>query len=410
LEECINQLRAFAAESNFMAFHAAHAGTFEQMAVGVKELLSRADYITQVERYYGLRQQSYTMILSPLTSGNYGPRVPAPGGQWQIYSINSAFGVKNGIPQFVTDEGLINLIWHEFSHSFVNPLTELHRARVEKTGKLYAPIEKYMRPLAYGSWETAVNEHLVRAVTARLHALHKSAEAGEDLVLHERGLGFAYIEALTRKLAEYEAQRSRYATLADFYPELLKAFEDLASRQLGPEFFNPPFTGPIDAVTLDRAAVVVILPTAERDAAEQAEMHRYIQTMKERFFKDARLLTDQEALAANLSDHSLLVYGTPEGNLFLKALIAQMPVRITTSEVRTGQIHQGTSLRFISAWPHPQNPRRGVTIYTAQRAQEVIGIHSVFHGGTDYVVAAGTTVLEGANYRSKRGRWSFPPK
>jgi hypothetical protein len=48
-----------------------------------------------------------------------------------------------------------------------------------------------------------------------------------------------------------------------------------------------------------------------------------------------------------------------------------------------------------------------VVIYTAQQAEDVIGIHSVFHGPTDYVIAKDTEVLKAANYKKQNGRWTF---
>jgi len=71
------------------------------------------------------------------------------------------------------------------------------------------------------------------------------------------------------------------------------------------------------------------------------------------------------------------------------------------------KVYQGTDLRFISAWPNPQNPKRGILIYTAQQAGDIVGINSVFHGPTDYVVARGTTVLKAYNYKKNKDNWSF---
>ena len=56
-----------------------------------------------------------------------------------------------------------------------------------------------------------------------------------------------------------------------------------------------------------------------------------------------------------------------------------------------------------------------VAVYTATTAAAVVGIHSVMAdavdatdalaGGTDYVVARGTSILEAGNYVGKAGRW-----
>jgi hypothetical protein len=70
-------------------------------------------------------------------------------------------------------------------------------------------------------------------------------------------------------------------------------------------------------------------------------------------------------------------------------------------------VYEGSDLRFISAWPHPQNPNLGMVIYTAQQAKDVVGINGVYHGPTDYLVAQGQTVVHSANYAKKKDLWTF---
>jgi hypothetical protein len=49
----------------------------------------------------------------------------------------------------------------------------------------------------------------------------------------------------------------------------------------------------------------------------------------------------------------------------------------------------------------------GVAIYTAQRAEDIVGINNVFHGPTDYVIARGTDRLEEDFYEKRDGEWSL---
>lgn len=42
--------------------------------------------------------------------------------------------------------------------------------------------------------------------------------------------GFRHLDALLERLAEFEANRDRYPTIADFYPRLLDVFREAAER------------------------------------------------------------------------------------------------------------------------------------------------------------------------------------
>ncbi|MFQ5983206.1 MAG: hypothetical protein ACE5KS_07520, partial [Woeseiaceae bacterium] len=73
---------------------------------------------------------------------------------------------------------------------------------------------------------------------------------------------------------------------------------------------------------------------------------------------------------------------------FVRSPYAHARIRsIDTGAARTAPgilaVYTGEDLRFITAWPNPQNPEKGVVMYAAQRAQDVVGINAVFHGPTD---------------------------
>ena len=167
------------------------------------------------------------------------------------------------------------------------------------------------------------------------------------------------------------------------------------------------FEGNINAVSADREAVVLIVPTNEADKAVQEQIREYVEAIGERFFKGASILTDEEALKRNLAPNALFVYGTPTGNRWLAKHWDKLPISIEPDKIVAQEIHEGANLRCITAWPNPQNPAMGVAIYTAQRAEDMVGINGVFHGPTDYVVARGTDRLEEDFYEKRDGEWSL---
>jgi hypothetical protein len=167
---------------------------------------------------------------------------------------------------------------------------------------------------------------------------------------------------------------------------------------------NALFRGPINATGSTSQSTVLIVPTNEADKATEQRIHDYVRGMQ-KFIqerspgRDVKVLTDAEALQADLSQSSVSVYGTPQGNLWLARYIAALPVIIEPNGITADRLYKGSNLRFISTWPHPQNPKMGVVIYTAQRADDVVGINGVMHG---------PTVVRSADYVTKEVRWTFP--
>jgi hypothetical protein len=407
LLDFIKALRDFARESQFELFWNSHKGTYEEIVAYVQKQIKGNEYIADIEEYYGMNQNSYTIILSPLfQSGGYGPRVERKTGLYDIYNITGTNSIENGFPRFGSSDHLKYIAWHEFSHSFVNPITSNYSKEINKYTKLYSPISNHMRSQAYPDWETCVNEHIVRAITIRLSYLKINQEAEDNALLNERKLGFFYVPALCEQLKHYESNRYKFKTFVDFYPELINVFEDLANKDLGKDFYFIPFEGTINAVGFDKNSVIIIIPTNEQDPEVQKNIHDFVNEYH-KFYPESPIITDVEAIKRELSEYSLIVFGTMEGNQWLKENSSIFPFKIEPDGIVADTVYEGADLRFISAWPNPQNPERGLLVYTAQQAKDIIRINSVFHGPTDYVVAKERSIIKAGNYNKKKKYWSF---
>lgn len=179
-----------------------------------------------------MHQHSYNILLGPLFhSGGFGPRVERENGQFDVYSINGPHARDGELLSFGSPEVYRYLIWHEFSHSFINPMVEQAETEIERYSDLYAPIERRMRKQAYDNWQTTVNEHLIRAITVRLTAREISPQAGQSALNTERQRGFVYVDALVDRLVEYEANRERYPTLESFFPRLVSVFAEVSNSE-----------------------------------------------------------------------------------------------------------------------------------------------------------------------------------
>lgn len=409
LEDFIDALWDFGQKSAFMEFFEAHQKDFDRMAASVRAKIKGLNFVSDIEDYYGMSSSSYNLILAPLFHpGGYGPRVRLPDGTHDVFYIGGPRGLEGNFPVWGGVEDFRYLVWHEFSHSFVNPTTHLFIDEVDRYAGLLDPIAGPMEEMAYGSWETCVNEHVVRAVTVRLAHLHQGEDVGEKSLMHERTRHFAYVEALCERLKIYEKKRDRYPCFIDFYPELIKVFKELSEADLGEEFYKIPFPGTMNGVYSDKEAeTVYIVPTAESDGEVQEKIREYARGTRDRFRAEARLLTDVEALKEDLAGKAVFAYGTIDGNLWLKKNFSFLKDHVKPDRIITDRTHVGSNLRFLTARPSPFDKCMGVAIYTAQRAEDVVGINGLYHGPTDYVVARGSEVLQAADYVKKNEAWTF---
>ena len=406
LEDFISELRDFATETDFMTFYRANRGSLQHMVQRVSEKTRKTDYVTVLEDYYGTEQHGYHVVLAPLFRGSYGPRLRRPDGTHNIYSIIEPTGLKDGVPLFSTGENLRYLVWHEFGHSFVNPLATEHITEIEKYSSLFKPLADRMKKQAYGTWKICVNEHIVRAVHVRLTRRKVGKAAAESMLQREKARGFAYVPALCERLEEYEANRDKYPTFKSFYPRLINVFKTLSEKDLGDDFYRPALPNINSALSNSEGGLIVV-PTNESSAEVQRRIHAYARAIRDRFFKNRQIITDNEALERDLSSNLVIAYGTHSGNRWLARHIDELPVRIEADQIVADKAYEGTNLRFITAWPNPDNPERPVVIYTAQRAKDIVKINAVFHGPTNYVVARGQQVLHAGNYVRQDGKLAF---
>lgn len=225
LKDFAAALRDFSIESRFHEFYAEHEEYYRQNVRRVITLLGEKDYVMELQDYYGMEYNSFNIIPVILYGGGggFGPHVDRSG-QIDVYSILCPFDseMRGEIPMYGTASTFRLLLRHEFSHSYVNRITDMNLDEVMELENLLKPIRAEMEAMKYGSWITCLNEHLVRAVTTRL-AYMDSEREGDKALEREVDQGFIYTRVLVEALIEYEKDRDTYRDFMDYYPKLLEA-------------------------------------------------------------------------------------------------------------------------------------------------------------------------------------------
>jgi hypothetical protein len=405
LEKYRLALKQFATESSFISFWNSKIPFYEKMVQFTADDLAGSDPVKTINAYYNESKKSYTVILSPSLAGGYGMRVNDRRGRTDIYGCLNTDRSKEGIP-FYSKEGLTNYLYHEFSHSFVNPLTDNYPQVITATENLLLPIREEMDSYSYGRWITCINEHIVRAVHIRILCSIGEGKAAEALLEMEKSRRFAYIEPILNKLKQFEQERdAENITFTRFYPELMAVFDSL-SHVDNIALTDPLFTGPVQSV-LSRQKVVIIYPTHDSDRVYLKSVQDYTAAIQRIKGESAVIYPDTLALKTDLSDAWIMAYGTMESNLFLKKYSENFPFRVTGDTIYTDRKFTGKNLRLITCVPNPQNRRRGMLINTATHNMSLKGVQIPLKA--DYLVFEDVNkLLQNGFYIKSEHQWEFP--
>jgi hypothetical protein len=191
------------------------------------------------------------VALGLLNGGScYGPHCREASGQEQLYCVLGVWDTDaQGLPRFTHE--MLNTVTHEFTHSYANAVVDRHQRELAFAGQaLFRHVADRMRSQAYGDALTMLRESLVRACVVRYILRYEGAAAAASAIKSEQRNGFLWMPELAGLLGEYEAQRSKFATLEAFSPRLVALFND----------YTPKFESQQAALAQKRPRVVSMVP------------------------------------------------------------------------------------------------------------------------------------------------------
>ncbi|UCH63687.1 MAG: DUF4932 domain-containing protein [Fidelibacterota bacterium] len=213
----------YSQQAGFAEFYAEHAAYYKSLVDSVKSKFDEVNYVEELEAFYGTRQESYNLILVPLYGHvGFGPHVDSREGDTHIFNIMGPQSVESGVLNFGDKSYFKKMQRHEFSHSFVNPLTEKYWDEAVELAYLFERLPETARKEVCGDWQECLNEHVVRAVTTYL-AYMEGEETGRKAREYEIGRGMIFLDDLMTAIRVYESKRDQYPTFDSYYDELLAA-------------------------------------------------------------------------------------------------------------------------------------------------------------------------------------------
>ena len=219
-----NMLKAvndFYKESNFHDRFVSTQTEQEQAIASFKNVCN-LDY-TWFDSYYGKNDKVSSRIILSFMIGNSnnGISLKRKDGTLLLTPVLGSLSQSNGGVRF---NGDMNLIVHEFSHPYCNPLIEENWSAIsQKAEQVYSRVSSIMQNQAYSNAMTMMCETLVRSSAIRYMISHNQKNMVNMTLAYEEGNGFMMVRTLVNVLEKREQEASKYPTLADFMPELIEA-------------------------------------------------------------------------------------------------------------------------------------------------------------------------------------------
>jgi len=207
----------FYTTANFEDYFESNSTLYNELIDTVTKELSNEDLIGTLEQFYGKSQQSYNIILSPLqNAGGYSVKIKG-----DLIAVVGAGLTKDSTPLFDVEYLKKELILHEFSHSFCNPIINKYMEELNFMEDTEGNFRFKMASLGYHSKESILYEYLVRACVIRMVNTLYGKEESEKLLNEESGKGFYLMQVFNEGLKHYENNRNTYSTLEKYFPELI---------------------------------------------------------------------------------------------------------------------------------------------------------------------------------------------
>ena len=222
LTNYVHQVNDFYITSNFKQFWEEHSDEITAIIENVKNDFPEVDLPHMMEEFYGREIEKFYLVPCPFMT-NSGTHVEVnKNGKWNFYHLAG--------PDLFSDPFTnIYTAFHEFSHSFIEPVSREYSSQINKLAYLYKPLQQEFSRMGYRDWDRAFNEHMVTAGQLHFTGMSFGDERKERMLNIEKNKGFRLIERFYNYLQDYKENRKHYNTLYDYYPVLL---QDLATIQI----------------------------------------------------------------------------------------------------------------------------------------------------------------------------------
>ncbi len=223
--EFINELDDFAKEINFKEFYNSNKDFYLKCIDSLNLFFKKNDINKMIDEYLGNINEIVINLLPYATHSNYG--IVYKNEVYICVGLNrkDQFGfISNG-----TDCYFAELLFHEYCHSVINPLTAKQEIFTNKSN-IFNDVLDVMKKQAYGEVLIILNETIIRGLGIRFFELYYSKKVAKEELANNIKAGFKHINIVIELLKTYENHRDTYKRIEDFYPVLINGIKNEYER------------------------------------------------------------------------------------------------------------------------------------------------------------------------------------
>jgi hypothetical protein len=217
-------LTDFIKRIDFLQYFNRNYDNYIKILNNVLDIIDKNRYYPEMENYLGEYSSFYKLIIAPMYGESYAPL---------LYNKNDEIinTCVLGINFYNTTD--INnrkvqqeyMVWHEFLHSFINPLSSTYLREIKKLSVSLKKVPKSPKKY-YGNWIIYFNETLIRAISCRLVFSKYGTNIYNYLLNYEFKAGFVFIKKFDAILIEkFEGHRDSFISFKSFFPTFLDDIE-----------------------------------------------------------------------------------------------------------------------------------------------------------------------------------------
>ena len=215
--EFLNSIPEFVKDTQYEEFYDAHKPFFENCIIEFEQIVNK-HLSTDIEDMYKLKLKNKLVVnlMPTVYHNNHGFKLNNT-----IYLSISVTFLNDNLDTSYMNNYIRWLLFHEFSHSIVNPLSDKYLS------DFYAPLSdntiEILRQQAYTNGVCYFNESVIRAMTILYeNVFTKTTKKEEENILSEEKLGFVHTRLLLAKLKEFLTMNISFE---EFYPTLRDVFK-----------------------------------------------------------------------------------------------------------------------------------------------------------------------------------------
>jgi tetratricopeptide (TPR) repeat protein len=220
------KMALFAEESKFKDFFKKNKPYYHRCVEAFLEKLKDQDVADLLESYTGIPVEAqYRVLISPALAGPMGHSVSRSGSGTITTVVGAGSGIAEDLPRFYSD--IPRRVLYELAHAALDPLVLDHLDRIMETQSCFKPVAARCKR----GWRDCFKEQVAAAVA---NALWRKVPGSERVADEREDAETPYAYAVEKTLGEFEINRGRYPTFADFYPQLFSVFKTCPEPSGGP--------------------------------------------------------------------------------------------------------------------------------------------------------------------------------